>query len=95
MTLLIKVIIIYKLVRVFCGFSQVEDSYYRVIFSAIQSMGRIPLSQSIKIQNPTKSPFSNVDFVWKNGFRHRVQNKVAIETAYIPHAHVFEFLQGE
>jgi hypothetical protein len=28
-------------------------------------------------------------------FRHGGQNKVAIETTYIPHACVFEFLQGE
>ncbi len=50
-------------------------------------------SQSIEIQNPTKSPFSNVDLVWKNGFRHGGQNKVVIETTYIPHAS--KFLQGE
>ncbi len=50
---------------------------------------------SIEIQNPTKSPFSNVDLVWKDGFRHGNQNKVAIETIYIPHAHVFDFLPGE
>ncbi len=41
------------------------------------------------------SPFLNVDLVWKDGFKHGGQNKVAIETTYIPHAHVFEFLQGE
>jgi hypothetical protein len=58
-------------------------------------MGQTPLSQSIKIQNSTKLPFSNVDLVWKDGFRHGGQNKVAIEIAYIPHAHVFEFLQHE
>ncbi len=79
----------------FHGFSQVEDSYYRVILLTIQSMGQIPFSQSIKIQNSTKSPFSNVDLVWKYGFRHKSQNKVAIEIAYIPHACVSEFLQGE
>ncbi len=33
--------------------------------------------------------------MWKDGFRHEGQNKVAIEITYIPHAHVFEFLQGE
>jgi hypothetical protein len=33
--------------------------------------------------------------VWKNGLRHGGQNKVAIETAYIPHVCVSEFLQGE
>jgi hypothetical protein len=27
--------------------------------------------------------------VWKDGFKHGGQNKVAIETAYIPHARVF------
>jgi hypothetical protein len=36
-----------------------------------------------------------VDLVWKYGLRHGNQNKVTIETTYIPHAHVFEFLQGE
>jgi hypothetical protein len=95
MALLIRVITIRKLVRVFHGFSQVGDSYYKVISSTIQSMGRTPLSQSIKIQNPTKSPFSNVDLVWKDGFRHEGQNKVAIEITYIFHVRVFEFLQGE
>jgi len=82
-------------VKLFHGFSQFGDSYYRVIPLALQSMGQTPLSQSIEIQNPTKSPFSNVDLVWKDGFRHGGQNKVAIEIAYIPHAHVFEFLQRE
>jgi len=95
MVLLIKVITICKLVKVFHGFSQVGDSYYKVIPSTIQSMGRTPLSQSIAIQNLTKSPFLNVDLVWKDGFKHGGQNKVTIETAYIPHVRVFEFLQGE
>jgi hypothetical protein len=49
-------------------------------------------SQSIKFQNLAKSPFSNVDLVWKYGFKHGGQNKVAIETTYIPHACVSEFL---
>jgi hypothetical protein len=92
MALLIKVILICKLVRLFYGFSQVGDSYYMVILSAIQSMGQIPLSQSIKIQNSANPPISNLDLVWRDGFRHEGQNKVAIETVYIPHAHVFEFL---
>ncbi len=58
-------------------------------------MGRTPLSQSIKIQKLAKSPFLNVNLVWKDGFRHGSQNKVVIETTYIPHACVSEFLQGE
>jgi hypothetical protein len=56
-------------------------------------MNQTQLSQSIEIQNLAKSPFLNVDLVWKDG--HGSQNKVAIETKYIPHARVFEFLQGE
>jgi hypothetical protein len=36
-----------------------------------------------------------VDLVWKDGFRHAGQSKVAIETAYILHVHVSKFLQGE
>jgi len=86
------IITICKLVKVFHGFSQFGDSYYRVIPSAIQSMGRTSLSQSIEIQNSTKSPFSNVDLMWKDGFRHGGQNMVAIEIAYIPHVHVSKFL---
>jgi len=79
MALLIMVITIGKLVKVFHGFSQVGDSYYKVIHLAIQNMGQTPLSQSIEIQNLAKSPFSNVDLVWKDGFRHGGQNKVAIK----------------
>jgi len=70
MTLLIKVIMICKLVRVFHRFSQVGDSYYKVIPSVLQSMGQTPLSQSIEIQILGKSDFLNVDLVWKDGFRH-------------------------
>ncbi len=70
MALLIRVITIYKHVKVFHGFSQVGDFYYMIIYSTIQSMGRTPLSQSIEIQNLAKSHFSNVDLVWKDGFRH-------------------------
>jgi hypothetical protein len=92
MALLIRVMTICKLVRIFHGFSQIGDSYYKVILSTIQSMGRTPLSKSIEIHNSTKSHFSNVDVVWKDGFRRGDQNKVAIETTHIPHARVFEFL---
>ncbi len=81
--------------RVFHGFSQVGDFCYKVIPSIIQSMGRTPLSQSIEIQNLAKSLLSNVELVWKDEFRQWDQNKVAIETTYIPHARVSEFLQGE
>jgi hypothetical protein len=95
MALLIRVVTICKLLKVFHRFSQVGDSYYKVIPSIIQSMGQTSLSQSIKIQNPTKSFFLNVDLVWKDGFRHGGQNKVAIETAYIPHVCVPNFLQED
>jgi hypothetical protein len=78
-----------KLVKVFHGFSQVGDSYYMVFPLVIQSMGQTPLSHSIEIQNSTKPPFSNMDLVWKDGFKHGSQNNVAIETAYIPHVCVF------
>jgi hypothetical protein len=70
MFLSIRVITICKHLKVFHGFSQVGDFYYMVIFLAIPSMGQISLSQSIKIQNLAKSPFSNVDMVWKDGFKH-------------------------
>jgi hypothetical protein len=50
---------------------------------------------SIKIENSAKSFFSNVDLVWKDEFRHKGQNKVAIETAYISHAYVSKLLESE
>jgi hypothetical protein len=34
------------------------------------NMGRVPKSHSIHVQNPTKSPFSNNDLVWRFGIRH-------------------------
>jgi hypothetical protein len=74
MPLLVKVITICTLVKVLHGFSKVGDSYYRVILSTIQSMGQTPLFQSIEIQNLANSPFSNVDLVWKDGFRHGGKN---------------------
>jgi len=53
------------------------------------------LSQSNEIQNSAKSPLLNVELVSKDGFKHGDQNKVAIETAYIPHVRVSELLQRE
>jgi hypothetical protein len=47
-------------VRVFHGFSQVGDSYYKVIPLAIQNMGQIPLSQSIE----TKTWQSHLFRMW-------------------------------
>jgi hypothetical protein len=47
--------------------------------------------QSIQVQSSAKSPFSNVDLVWKNGFRHGAQNKVTIEAQ----RRVSKFLEGE
>jgi len=58
-------------------------------------MGWTTLSQSIHVQNLARSPFSNVDLEWKNGFRHGGHNKVAIKIVYIPCASILEFLVGE
>jgi hypothetical protein len=38
---------------------------------------------------------SNADLVWKNGFRHGGQNKVAIEVPCIPQGRVSKFLEDE
>jgi hypothetical protein len=56
----------------------------RTTSCGIINKGQIPLFQSIQVQNPTMSPFSNVDLVWKNGFKHGGHNKVAIEITHIP-----------
>jgi hypothetical protein len=79
-----------KLVRGYSmGFHKLGIPITWFFLLIIQSMGQTPLSHSIEIQNSTKPPFSNLDLVWKDGFRHGSQNKVAIETAYIPHVCVF------
>ncbi len=58
-------------------------------------MGWIPKSQIKEVQNHTKSPFSNLDLVWKKGEWHGSTNKISIECSSIPHGHVHEFLEGE
>jgi hypothetical protein len=58
-------------------------------------MRQIPKSQSIQVQSPIKSFFSNVDLVWTPELRHGGTNKVSIEIVYIAHAHVCEFLEGK
>jgi len=58
-------------------------------------MGRVPKSHSIHVQNPTKSPFSNKDLVWKSGICYGGQNKVTIQFAYVPYGCILEFLEGE
>ncbi len=61
----------------------------------VKDMGRAPKAQSIQVQIPTKSPFSNMDLVWFKGKHHRGSNKKSIDVAYIPYACVQEFLEGE
>ncbi len=58
-------------------------------------MGSVPKSHPIHVQNPTKSPFSNKDLVWRSNIRHGGQNKVTIQFAYVSYACILEFLEGE
>jgi hypothetical protein len=58
-------------------------------------MGRVPEAQSIQVQIPTKSPFSNVDLVWVKGKHHKGSNTKFIDVAYIPYACVQDFLEGK
>jgi hypothetical protein len=58
-------------------------------------MGRAPKAQSKQVQNPTKLPFSNVDLVWVKDEDHGGSNKKSIDMAYIPYAHVQDFLEGK
>jgi hypothetical protein len=56
-------------------------------------MGRASKSQSIDIQNPRKSPFNNMDLVWKKDVQHG--GAYIIEVEYISHAQVSEFSSDE
>jgi hypothetical protein len=51
-------------------------------------MGQTLMFQSIQVQSSVLSLVSNVDLVWKNGFSHGGENKVAIEVAHIPQGRV-------
>jgi len=75
---------------------------YKIIIFFVQEfvlllsiMGRVPKSHSIHVQNPTKSPFSNKDLVWRSEICHGGQNKVTIQFAYIPYVCISKFLEGE
>ncbi len=61
----------------------------------VSNMGRVSKSQYIEIQNPTKSPFNNMDLVWKKDVRHGGAHIIEVKCAYIPHARISEFLYDE
>jgi len=58
-------------------------------------MGHASKYQDIEIQNPKNSPFNNMDLVWKKKFQHWRAHIIKVECAYIPHARILEFLNGE
>ncbi len=58
-------------------------------------MGHVSKSQYIEIQNPKKSPFNNMDLVWKKNVRHGGAHIIEVECAYIPHAQTSKILNGE
>jgi len=49
-------------------------------------MGRASKSQCSDIQNPKKSPFKNMDLVWKKDVRHGGAHLIEVQCAYVPHA---------
>ncbi len=61
----------------------------------VLNMGRASKSQYIEIQNLKKSPFNNMDLVWKKYVWHGGAHIIEVECAYIPHAQILEFLNGE
>jgi hypothetical protein len=61
----------------------------------ISNMSCASKSQYIDIQNPKKSPFKNMDLVWKKDVWHGGAHIIEVECAYIPHAQILEFLNGE
>ncbi len=61
----------------------------------ISNMGCVSKFQSIEIQNPRRSPFNNMDLVWKKDVQHGGAHLIKVECAYIPHAQVSKFLNGE
>jgi hypothetical protein len=58
-------------------------------------MGCASKFQSIEIQNPRRSPFNNMDLVSRKDVQHEGAHIIEVECAYIPHARVSKFLNGE
>jgi hypothetical protein len=58
-------------------------------------MGHASKSQYIEIQTPKKSPFNNMDLVWKKDVRHGGAHIIEVECACITHARISELLNGE
>jgi hypothetical protein len=58
-------------------------------------MGCASKPQSIEIQNLRRSPFNNMDLVWRKDVRHGRAHIIKVEYAYIPHSRVLKFLNGE
>ncbi len=79
--------------RIINSFDANTNSFEFVLLLSI--MGRVPKYHSIHVQNPTKSPFSNKNLVWRSRIRHGVQNKVTVQFAYVPYACIAKFLEGE
>ncbi len=61
----------------------------------VSNMGYASKSQYIKFQNPKKSPFNNMDLVWKKDVQHGGAHIIEVECAYIPHAWISKFLNSE
>jgi len=58
-------------------------------------MGCASKFQYIEIQNPKKSPFNNMDLVWKKDVQHGGAHIIEAKCAYIPHARILKFLNSE
>jgi hypothetical protein len=58
-------------------------------------MGCASKSQYIEIQNLKKSPFNKMALVWKKDVQHGGAHIIKVECAYIPHACISKFLNGE
>ncbi len=54
----------------------------------VSNMGCASKSQSIDIQNPKRSPFNNMDLVWRKNVWHGEAHIIKVECAYISHAWV-------
>ncbi len=66
----------------------------QLVQGIVSNMGHASKSQYIEIQNPKKSPFNNMDLVWKKNVWHGGAHIIEVECAYIPHARISEFLNS-
>ncbi len=79
----------------YCKYKVLDININLLSFLVQSAQSIVSKSQYIEIQNPKKSPFNNMDLVWKKNVQYGGAHIIEVECAYIPHARILKFLNSE